>query len=94
MPIAENIQTMQVFLGHFNPAEAERMAEGCRARLAGDVEPAGVDPIATLKDHVSDESLLRSLSALHDAFPDLEVTFEDTIAKGHTIAVRFAVAGP
>jgi predicted ester cyclase len=36
MPLAENIQTMQAFLGYFNPAKAEQMAQGCRAHVSAD----------------------------------------------------------
>jgi predicted SnoaL-like aldol condensation-catalyzing enzyme len=91
MAIADNIQTMQAFLGHFNPAQAERMAQGGGARLADDGETIKVDHVSTPKDGVADEQLLRSLSALQDALPDLDVAIEDTIAEGDKVAVRFAV---
>jgi len=90
MSIADNIQTMQAFLGYFNPAEAKRMAQGCGTRLAGGGETK-VDHVSTPKDGVADEQLLRSLSALQDALPDLTVAIEDTIAEGDKVAVRFAV---
>jgi len=91
MSVAENIQTLQAFLGHFNPAQAERMAQGGGARLAGGGETI-VDQVSAPKDSVADETLLQGLSALQDALPDLTVAIEDTIAEGDKVAVRFAVA--
>jgi predicted SnoaL-like aldol condensation-catalyzing enzyme len=93
MPIAENIQTMQTFLGYFNPAQAERMAQGCGVQSGDGVERTTVDHAACLKDHVVDERLLHCLSALQEACPDLEVTIEDMIAEGNRVAVRFSAAG-
>jgi predicted ester cyclase len=89
---AETLQTVQAFLGYFNPAEAKRMAQGGGARLAGDGEPTRVDHVSGPRNRVADERLLRSLSALQDALPDLDVAIEDTIAEGDKVAVRFAVA--
>lgn len=92
MSVAENIQTMQAFLGHFNPAQAKRMAQGSGTRLAGDGETTKVDHVSVPKDQVADERLLRGLSALRDALPDLDVAIKDTIAEGDKVAVRFAVS--
>jgi predicted ester cyclase len=94
MTIAENIQTMQAFMGHFNPAQAQRMAQGCRVQVRGDEdESTRVDHVAFFKDHVSDERLLQCLSALQNACPDLEITVDDMIAEGNRVAVRFTAAG-
>jgi len=93
MPVAENIQTMQAFLGYFNPAQAQRMARGCRVPSGDGVERTTVDHAACLKDHVADERLLQCLSALQEACPDLEVTIEDMIVEGNRVAVRFIAAG-
>ena len=92
MPIAKSIQTMQTFMGHFNPAQAERMAQGCRVQVRGDGESTRVDHVAPLQDHVADERLLRCLSALQEACPDLEIIIEDMIAEGNRVAVRFTAA--
>jgi hypothetical protein len=94
MSVAENIQTMQAFLNHFNPAEAGRMAEGCKARLGGSGEATRMDPLSARTGYVADESLLQSLSELEATFPDLEVAVKDTIAEGDKVAVRFAIASP
>jgi predicted ester cyclase len=93
MPLADNIQTMQAFLGYFNPAEAEHMAQGCRAQVSGDENSTRVDHVASLKNYVADEWLLHCLSALQRACPDLEVIIEDMIAEGGRVAVRFTAAG-
>jgi hypothetical protein len=92
MSTAERIRTMQAFLGHFNPAQAKRMAQGGGARLDAESEAGRVDPVSALTDHVAEESFLRSLSALQDAFPNLEVVIENSTAKGDQVAIRFAVA--
>jgi predicted ester cyclase len=93
MPLAENIQTMQAFVGYFNPAKAEQMAQGCRAHVSGDEESPRVDHVASLQGHVADERLLRCLSALQKTCPDLEITIEDMIAEGNRVAIRFTAAG-
>jgi hypothetical protein len=49
MSTAENIQTMQAFLGYFNPAEAKCMAQGGGARFGGEGETAGAERIQTLQ---------------------------------------------
>jgi predicted ester cyclase len=89
--IAESIQTVQAFLGYFNPAEAKRMAQESGAQLAGEGETTKADPVSAPGDQATDERLLRRLSALQDALPDLDVAIEDTIAEGDRVAVRFAV---
>jgi hypothetical protein len=81
-PVTENIQTMQTFLGYFNPAQAERMARGCRGHAGGEVTGA--------KDQAADEWLLQALSALQDVFRDWEITIEEAQAEGDKVAVRFA----
>ena len=43
MSTAENIRTMQAFLGYFNPAEATRMAQGGGARFGGKGETSGAE---------------------------------------------------
>jgi predicted ester cyclase len=91
MSKAERIQALQAFLGYFNPAEAERMAQGGGAQLDAESEASRVDRVSALTDHVADESFWRSLSALQDAFPDLEVVIENSIAEGDQVAIRFAV---
>ena len=91
MPIAENIQTMQAFLGYFNPAQAQRMARGCRAPTEDGVERAREDQVASSQDSVADERLLLGLSALRGAFPDLEIALEDTMVKGDRVAARLVV---
>jgi hypothetical protein len=87
---AETVQTLQAFLGYFNPAQAKRMAQGGGVRLAA--EGAQMGPASRPRDQVADERLLRRLSALQDALPDLDVAIQDTIAEGDKVAVRFAVA--
>jgi predicted ester cyclase len=91
MSVAENIQTMQDFLGHFNPAQAERMARGCRAQVRGGAERTKVDRVAFPQDPVAAKRFLQGLSALRCAFPDLEITLEDTMVEGDKVAARFAV---
>jgi hypothetical protein len=49
MSTAENIRTMQAFLGYFNPAEATRMAQGGGARFGGKGETSGAERIQTLQ---------------------------------------------
>ncbi len=92
MPVSENIQTMQTFMGHFNPAQAERMAQGCRVQISGEEESTRLDHVGALKDHVLDGRLLECLSALQKACPDLEVTIEDMIAERNRVAIRFTAA--
>ena len=53
MAIAENIQTMQGFLGYFDPAQAERMARGCRAQIRTDVENAKGDTVNNREMHTA-----------------------------------------
>lgn len=43
MSTAKRTQTLQAFLGYFNPAEAERMAQGGGARPGGEREPSRED---------------------------------------------------
>jgi hypothetical protein len=92
MSIAENIQTMQTFLGYFNPAEAERMAQGCKARLVAGGETASVDQVPARVEPVADERLLPDLSALLDALPGLDLTIEDAALEGDKVAVHLSVA--
>ena len=53
MSTAENIQTMQAFLGYFDPAEATRMAQGGGAQFGGEGETSGVERIQTLQAFLS-----------------------------------------
>ncbi len=84
-PVAENIRTMQAFLGYFDPAQAGRMARGCRPGAGGEVTAA--------RDQAADEWLSQALAALQDVFQDWEITIEAAQAEGDKVAVHFAVPG-
>jgi hypothetical protein len=84
MAMAENIRTMQGFIGYFDPAQAERMARGCRVHARRAAEGAKVDHFITER---ADSAIAENIRTMQGFLGYFDPAQAERMARGFRVGL-------